>query len=467
MNFWQRIPRKILIIIVVTLGLVVIGKVLAIASWGDTGWEPDSYMHFLELRTIFSDFPNNLSMGLGVWTKPLYAYPFAFLTTVFDWQSLMPLQILNVIVVAITSLFVFDSVKRLTKSNALAYLGLILTNITYLSFRSSLTMLTEPMFMLVLAISFNLLQRKRYGWSSLLIGLSVLGRIEGLWFVALWGLYLLLIKDNWKDLTKQWIVMILPTFVWNLLGFLVTGRVLFILDQGYPTTAGKYGYGGIMHYLEGFIDIDPLLLILFALGALSAWRYLLSKDWLKLLPFAATSSFILLQVIFWKFGLFGTAGLMRYFAGIVPLMIIASLLFWHDYAAQLFTKKSTSVLFVLIIIGLQLAISVRLLAKGDLAGGQRLNPRYENTLAQAGHWIADNAEAQEFVYADRPEVLYYAGRDLRTSANRVDPLWKDTPGVYVWSNEWGEGLGVTLADLESRGKLLVSFAGEVYIYLVD
>ena len=86
----------------------------------------------------------------------------------------------------------------------------------------------------------------------------------------------------------------------------------------------------------------------------------------------------------------------------------------------------------------------------------------------AGEWIKNNVPDSEFVYADRPEVLYYAGRNLTNSANIFEPQWSDhMKGVYVWSKDWGHDVYKLTTD-DFKDKNVIYKVGEsVYVIEVD
>lgn len=146
--------NKIALLLLLLMFLI---KLIFILSLNNTDWEPDSYMHFLELNTIYKDFPNNLSLGLGVWTKPLYAYLFGIPVTILNTNSFLIVQVINLIIFSLISYFVYKLVLKFVNNRLIGLLSIILSTLSLTLFKSSTSSLTEPIFTLTLVLGFYFL----------------------------------------------------------------------------------------------------------------------------------------------------------------------------------------------------------------------------------------------------------------------------------------------------------------------
>lgn len=478
MKLWQK--HKLTLI----LGAIFVLKVFVIlAGVGDRGWEPDSYAHFNELATVYADFPNNLEIGLGVWAKPLYTYlfglPVALLGGVAGLGGLWMVQVLNVAIFALISFLLFRIIKRVTESESLGIIAVLLLSLDFISLRASLSALTEPIFTLFLVSGVYLVLKQRYGWAGLVLGLAVLGRIEGLFFLGVFNLWL--VWNNWQKLAEMkeprlklnklseilgvWVIGILPVFVWNFIGFLGTGKVLYIFQQGYPVSEQVYGTGGWFDLLAtlglhttaifgGFVVASIFLILKFR--KISGEKF--GKE--IYLMWAMAAGFVLTQVITWRFGLFGSAGLARYFISVVPFLIICLFFIECLEVHSLRWRKQFKMLVNASLVALTgLVTIVHFLGLGPIDSKWLSG---ESMVYQtAGEWLKDNVKEGDFLASDRPEVVYYAGRNLENSKTlAASDFRQGKTGYYVWSESWGEIVGnLELSELEENANLVFSVGG--------
>lgn len=466
MNFFRK--KRNLLIILISLLAIFIFKVYLLWQSRGLGWEPDEFMHFLQLRTVFTDFPQQLSLGLDTWAKPLYVYPLGLLVAIFDINSLFPVQVINTILLLATAVLVYLSLRKLGMSFAVSYAGLLFTCFSFILFRSSLTALTEPMFALFLTAAYYLFLHRQYQLSALLVGLSVLDRIEGLLFVAIWLLYIILSGVRGKRLLGAVAGLFLPVALWNFVGFLTTGRLFFLLSNGYTQAGfGAYGYGAPSYYVEGLMRFEFIILILYVIGRPLLIKWPLRKVNLNLvLAVDSFLVFLVVQTILYRFGLFGTAGLMRYFIGILPLAIIGAMYGLELIVSKVPYNRWQKILLLTTLIVLQIGFTLTTYVRGGYFFGQHNRPVLEAELQEAGKWLAANAKADNQVYADRPEVLYYADRDLRHSSISLRPAWNNNqPGIYVWTVDWGQQVWhISREELFEKGVLLTNFQDRVLIF---
>lgn len=468
-------------ILIFTLLFIFIFKLFVALSFNNSDWEPDSFMHFLELRTIFADFPNNLHLGLGVWTKPLYAYPFGFLVQIFNVKDLLFIQIINILISLLISFIVYKIVLKLSGSFKISLLSIVLTSFSLTLFKSSLSTLTDQIFGLMLILNLYFLLNKKYKLASLFVGLSVIGRIEGLFFVAIYNIYLILEllgqaniqrSTQLKKLLFNWVITIVPVFIWNLLGTVTYNIPLFIINGGYPSTAGMYGYGGFLAYPHMFISQEFVITVLFILTSLIFLKRIkeIRNIWFIMFIWITFSLFFILQSALWKLGIFGSAGLMRYFVGVIPFMVIIGAFgvykLKNEFKLQGFFKKGWSELVV--VLGITLLHFGLLIMHLSGIGFIRQFPSEHTDFKVAGEWIKDNVSEDVFLYSDRPETIYYSNRNLTNSAIHFEGNYqKGVPGVYVWSKEWGKDVFGLNPDDFKEEDVIFKIDQSLYVIQVD
>ncbi|MEP7104005.1 MAG: hypothetical protein ABI721_04835 [Candidatus Dojkabacteria bacterium] len=461
----QLLRNKSLIILLILCGIFLV-KIFLLTKLNGFGWEADEYMHFLEAKTLFTNFPHNLNIGIGVWSKPGYIYLYGLVIMVFGITNLFPVQILTILLTLLTSYLVLKILEVLKCNFQIQILGLVLTNFSFLMLRGSLSIMTEPIFALFLIAGIYFLLKKKFKLSSLMFGLLPLVRIEGLFFVVIFIVYLiydLRLKKfiNFKSYFLNLILLLLPTIIWDFFGFLMTGRIFYIIDSGYPLTVGKYGHGGYPYYLEGFFKLDPLIITLFMISAVYIFKYFRNKKWIEFGIIFSFSLFFLLQVLFWKFGLFGTAGLMRYFITVIPLAIISICLFFNEILVGLKSRIESSLIIIMICI-LQVIFSGLIFTRGGLIFNQQTRSQIEPGITEAGDWLRSYVKADEKIYADVPEVIYFANRDLNNATIfGVDDAFNNKEkAVYIFkkSSERSEDF-----FKELKGSEVVNFDNNVYI----
>ncbi len=468
MNLLKKLTRTQLVLILLVVIFVV--KLLTILSYNDVDWEPDSYMHFLELRTVYQNFPNNLPLGLGVWTKPLYAYTLGLITSVFNINKLIFIDLINVLIFLIISFLVYKLCLKFFNNFKIALLSIILTSFSLTLFKSSTSALTDGIFTLSLVLGFYFTVEKKYYLSSVFWSISILGRIEALYFIGVYALYLLIIKfKTKKEVIFHWIILVIPTIIWNLLGYLQTGLFPYMFKAGYPSVPGAFGFGNWLSYPRLFLIKELLISLLFVFASVVIILIVLKKIKLSIdhfkelfFLFLLTSGFILIQIVLWRFGLFGTAGLIRYFISVLPFMVIVVCLFLKF----LLNRNVKSLNLIIILFALFQITFTYLYLWGMLK--PREFPKIEQNLIAASQWVKENVDQKEFLGTDRPEVIYYSERDLKNSTIFYSAaLRNDVPGIYIWTVDWGEKAnGISKDFIDSKAILLKNFDNSVYIYRV-
>ncbi|MEI6462848.1 MAG: hypothetical protein WCO33_04255, partial [bacterium] len=289
----------------------------------------------------------------------------------------------------------------------------------------------------------------------------------GIYFCFL--LYKCLKKDiKLKEILIHAFLLIIPAFLWNLAGFLMTKSPLFIISNGYPTTAGQYGYGSWLSYVKGFVLQDPISLILYIIGTIGIVSNIVKKKFspIIILCWFYATGLLLLNTIFWKFGLFGTAGLMRYFIPVIPLMILVSVTVLPDLRVKLLNSS----FLVLILVLLQALSSLVFMYayRGSFMG--LLNyPFVPDEYRESGAWINSQVLTCR-VLAVQPAILYYAERTHKDGALSFDTpftIGSNTEDIIlVVTTDWVKNFGFKGNNNNNSFTLLKKF-GDTIIYFVD
>jgi len=461
-NFFRN---KLILIIVI---LFLLSRVILILSYNDTGWEPDSYQHFNELRTVYSDFPNNLVLGLGVWSKPLYTFLFGVPVELTN-GGLALVQFINSLIFAATIFLSFKITRFITKSHFYSLLTAIFISLSLTLTISSTSALTEPVFLLFLMIGWFLSFKQKYTLAGLVLGLSILGRIEGLFFLGIFNLWLIYVfKDNLKvdflKILKIWVLSVIPLLTWNLLGFLNTGNIFYVLGEGYPSTSENiFGTGSVFYYPFRFLMQEPIIFVLSLLSFVSFKYFKFNKElWLI---YISAFGFITTQIITWRFGLLGSAGLMRYFVSVLPIMSILASVFVFWSVRKILPNYQSIRLKIFLIISI---ITITMIFNFvQIIGINQIDSKWINiedeNLRLAGVWIKENLPNACNLVSDRPEPIYYSGKNLSCFENGFASL--DSYDYYVFSESWhGIYTDLSREELSERYKVAKEFGDSVVIY---
>lgn len=287
-------------------------------------------------------------MFVGVWSRPLFTFIYAFPALV----SYRAAKILSVILSVATAWQTW----RLAKHYGLEHSEL---TIPFLFFQPSFLLLcadtmTEIIFAFIFVVALSLYERGFVRLGALAASFMLLARPEGFFLGVMWGVWMLFDKRVGQKVWQRcaWSLLLATgAVVWVLASWAITGDVLYI-KHNWPTqwnaTDAIYGRGTIFGYVTRSPEIlEPLLIIPFVLGL----AVLLKRR--KLIY--TTSSFLtlfILHSVFWQFGLFGSAGYPRYFVCVAPAIAIITLAGWNEVATRLafFPKLLRTSLAVFVII---------------------------------------------------------------------------------------------------------------------
>ena len=303
------------------MGLAILQQAILLFTMDGTGDDGDSVEHYLYNKYVF-DYPYLL---IHSWAKPV----FVLTSCLFAQLGFIGIKLFNSIMALSAAFLSYKVAKKIKIPFAELAIPILMLMPHYLHL--SLSGLTEPLFSLMAVASIYLIAIHRVGWAALIISFMPFSRPEGLYFIALAGLYYLLDKKYWK---------VIPLLLVGHLFYTLVGVAFF--DESWlwvftknPNAMINPAYqqtGRWLHYVRGlrFVLGIPIF-SLFWIGCLAmSIPILLQLKKIKahLIPLfilAGTFSVIVSHTIFWKFGLFKTIGLTRNLLTVAPLMSIIAL----------------------------------------------------------------------------------------------------------------------------------------------
>ena len=284
----------------------------------------DSVTHYLYARYAFIH-PVNF---IDHWAKPV----FVLIASLFAQFGFMGVKLMNVIVALCTAFFVFRiAVKLEFKSPLLAPVFLFAFPLYTISIFSGLT---EPLFGLMITISFWLILNKKLTAGLILVSFLPFCRSEGLIIVIIVGLYLFLKRKNTSSHIGRDKIYLL--FVGHVFYSIVGGfhyKDIFWVFSNIPYKGEeRYGHGDWFRFFEQSPAIFgvPLLFVLIV-GLVSFYaekNKAITKNLFPEMIILITASFLaifLAHVIFWRFGLFSSFGLKRVMVAVLPLAALICL----------------------------------------------------------------------------------------------------------------------------------------------
>lgn len=441
----QKIPADVVVAILIGVGLLL--RLAFLAEHFNQDWEPDGYKHVIISKATFAALPGSLWYAVEVWAKPVYTLFYAALYRILpaSWPAVVITQVANSVMWTAASLLVLGVARSLFQNRYTLIVIAAFAAFAYVSFRASVSANTEPFGALVFALGMLLLS-KRYATAALFVfGSEILIRMDAVFCVSVFPLWIVgrvmldrdlgLADRLWRSV-RYGVAFALPLFVWNLAGFWHTGSPLFVLTNGYPTTAGIYGFGSATYYVREFLHFDPLLFLSFLAGSI---LILVRRQSELLVAFAiAALAYFVAMAVFWAMGAFGSAGLLRYFVFQYPLWLLiagvateAALTLLQRYARG---WMGHIVAAVCLLSMLQLHWLVR-------------EPRwYNSVLTRVPDNQARNLPALLVplgalpLYTDRPDVLYYLGRDqLYGDSHPITTVrQQDQNGIFIFTQGWTE-----------------------------
>ena len=461
------------------LGIGLILRLAFIKEHFNLDWEPDGYEHVIISKSVFAAPPGSLAMAIGVWAKPIYTMLFAILYQMLpSWPALVVTQVANSLMWMATAVIVLAIGRFYFQNRNTLIVLAALAAFTYVSFRASVTANTEPLGALIFVLGLWLLHRRKTTASMIIFGLEILARTDAVFCVAVFPFWVIIreaanrehsLADRTKRILRHSAAFALPLIIWDLLGFWRTGSPLFVITHGYPMTVGIYGSGSVLYYAKEFITFDTMLFLFFIVG--SALVLIRQTSELLVVSTVAALLYFAAMTIIWSWGAFGSAGLLRYFVFQYPAwLLVAGVaieagLAWLQRVPLAARWSTTMVAILCLAVIAQLHWLVR-------------EPRWRNNvLTRVPENQARNLPTLDVpwstlaLYTDRPDVLYYLGRNqLYGDKHPLNAVRDSTrPGIFVFTQGWSEQYsGLTVKDfatLQERAAVPGAWGEVFHIYV--
>lgn len=372
----------------------------------------------------------------------------------------------NLVCTALTAFCAGLLVRALRLSFAPA--AVLLTVFMPLPLTVAISGLTEPLFALLLMLSVLLMVRRRPVAAALLVSFLPFARTEGFFLLPLFAVVLL-------GRRKAPLVPLLAagTVLYSIVGGFHFGDALWVIHRNpYRGAEEIYGRGSLWHFVAHIRSIlGTAGAVSFLVGLLwTLWRARTGvreqRDWLfepMWLVFGTFLTYLALHSVLWRFGLFGSFGMLRVMAAVSPLAAVGIVIAMNGLRMATLRRGWTDAA-VTALVGLVVSanayqsLSQPLIPFG-LSGEGRL-------AMQAAGWIQEQRLDDELMYCEHPYITFNLDRD-RFDRSRTRSLWDLNgtgpwqPGaLVVWDSHFGPAeVGIPLDRLRNdpRLELLHSF----------
>jgi len=334
------------------------------------------------------------------WGKPL----FTILSSPFAQFGYKGIVIFNVLCHVSTAWITWRIAVRLKLP--FAFLAGPLVIFAPISWGVAQSGLTEPLFALTLISGIYFVTGGRNIVAALIISLLPFARTEGFFLAPLFGLFFLIRRDY-----ISMVLLASGTLVFSILGSLFVHHDFLWLIHGNPYVGeSKYGHGGFFHFVgQSEFIFGWAMTVLIPLGFLTLLfrkRFTPPHSLAEIiLVFGVFFVFYTLHTIFWWQGIFGSYGLIRVIACVVPCAVIISLR-GIQLSTRMYDGSTTVVnLTVFVVAGLTIFNTVN-------HSGIILQPDDKQMTAQkVANEIKSRKLENNFLYFGHPLIRYMIGKD--------------------------------------------------------
>lgn len=421
-------------------GLILTGLALSVAS-GLTeipSGGADNYAHFNISRWAFR-YPH---LFLDHWGKPV----FTFLTAPFAQLGMNAVRIFNIAAGLLTAWFAYNLALHFRLRYA--WLAGVFTVFTPIYFMMMSSSMTEVLFSFFLVLSIYLFFREKYIVSAILVSFIFLVRNEGLLTILLF-LVGFILKKQYRAI---------PFLISGFLVSSLAGSLLHYHDFWWLITHRPYSTGGTSVYGSGdwyyfFIKIPHYFGYIITL-LLYAGTIAILVNWKKQHLNIRSDSFLLIILILGSFwGYFAghaymwwkgdtSAGLVRVFAAVSPLVSLMALFFLNALKAEWLNSKAMKIT--------ALAVSLLLAGSSVRHYHQSVNRDLSaEILKRVTLWLKNPENLRHKLVVHNPYFSYSTGIDAWDSSivqygfsNNDDPA-RGLPDstLFVWDAHFSANEG--------------------------
>jgi len=409
---------------------------LAVFSESIYGYS-DLYTHYFISHYAFK-YPH---LFLNHWGKPL----FIALSAPFSQMGLIGLQFFNILLSLASAYLAFLICKELRLKYA--WLSILLLCSAPIYFVMAYSGMTEILFGFVLILAVFMFIKEKYIFTAVLVSLIPYARTEGTVFIPLFA-FAFLYKRKWLP-----VLFLFSGFIfYSTLGFFYNGNFLWFFNENpYTGAYDIYGKGSLWHFTNSYAEIFGFgLTVLILLGFIAYILQLASKKTRNSFSFLEAYIILLPPLIYfaghsfvWWKGIYGSVGLTRVMAGIIPLTAVIGVK-GFNLLLPLFEKhKKALIVLVIFLIGL-LVCQPFVIYKIPLVNGPE-----ENVLDEVSAWIRRKKIDDHKIFCLNQYVFYKAGvnpfddKKAFASLPRAEQITKILkPGeILIWDSHFGYNEG--------------------------
>lgn len=275
-------------------------------------WDDDCPTRYFNTLNAFS----NPSAFIDLWNRPLFVIIFAVPVQLSKYS----IAVLMTLIVAASANALYKALKE--QGNTYAFMVVPFLLFQAFFFGISRNAETEPLAAALICFGFLCMVRRKFLWFAILGGLLPLARLElGVllifWLAVLW-------KNKQLKLAP---VLLVPVFVWNLIGAVQSGDALWLLHQAIGDNANRYGEQSFGHYFQRYIYVlGPLVFYFFLVGFI---RALMTKRNDVFVLWQFVTGFLLYVLLSWKLSMGDAAGFLR---NLLPLSPFAAIFATEGFA---------------------------------------------------------------------------------------------------------------------------------------
>ena len=377
------------------------------------------------------------------WGKPL----FTLLASPFAQLGYAGMACFNALVEILTGFFAIRVLRRAGGIAQLTFPLLVMLSPQYAQL--VVNGMTEVLFGLLTVLTVYLLFEKRYVLAALMVSFTPFSRPEYALFLPMVALWIVWCKQ-WKALPWLGVGFVVYGFVG---GLLIGDPLWYWYGDPYHVDNDTYGSGDLFHFVDHARQIFGQPLLVLGLLACAIWPVLywrskeLRNTLLLLAAVCAVPVFATLglhSLIWWK-GTFGSAGLWRVVATVVPI-------------AALFTGYVLISAAAILLPGQRLQAALGAVVVVALAGWGWSDLHSETELpfhANEEQWMLDEAgdsvkrlrKEGMRVHSTHPFIAFRAGLDQFDTLQYIaqygfpTPIqrgWNTRPGdLMVWESKYG------------------------------
>lgn len=426
-------------------GTAILFLLIAIFSEGtyDSG---DGIQHYLISRYSWK----HPELFLHHWGKPF----FILISSPFSQFGLFGANIFNILCAAASSFFCYKIAKHLGFGLPVFVVPLLCFAPVYFGVIQS--GLTETFFGFILIFCIYLILDGKFFGASVLVSFLPFVRSEGNLILPLFFV-LMVYRKKFRAIP----FLGLGTLFYSVAGYFYFGDFLWLIHQNpYRGAAEIYGSGEWYHFLLRSVFVWGLpILILLAAGIFYFFRQLKFFQKNNTLPdkpvpvigteetlliFGSFAVYFIAHTVFWWQGIFGSLGLIRVLAGVMPVTALISLR-GLNLILPFFRKKMKEQVFILL-----LFLSVFFMAFAHNMNLFQMN-REDVVVKKATDWLKTSGhyESQKIFYM-HPYVTLAFGFD-RYDRTTNGELWgldknnyeKDIPSksIIIWDAHFGPNEG--------------------------